>query len=66
MVLALPRFVTVAGAAQWVARLVSWVLLLAIAIGLAWAYLANPQPSPYGSCYAARGRPMPCELVKKR
>lgn len=44
-------------------RAASWLLLAAIAAFFGWAYLSNQQPSPYGSCYASRGRPIPCGPV---
>jgi hypothetical protein len=67
MVLTLPRSfsLAVAGAPQWIGRIVSWLLLAAFVIAVAWSYLSNPQPGPYGQCYASRGHPIPCELVKK-
>ncbi|MEX2153269.1 MAG: hypothetical protein WD825_08010 [Gemmatimonadaceae bacterium] len=57
--------VSLSRAVRWMPTVLTWALLLAVVLVLGWSYLANPQPSPYGMCYAARGRPMPCELVKK-
>ena len=46
-----------------VPRALSWLLLAGIGALFAWALLSNPQPSPYGSCYASRGHPVPCGPV---
>lgn len=51
--------------ARWVARALTWGLMLGMISFIVWSYLASPQPSPYGQCYVGRGRPMPCKLVKQ-
>lgn len=51
-------------AARWTPRVVVWALLGAIAVAFAVVYLADGKPSPYGLCYASRGRTKPCEDAK--
>jgi len=62
----MPRLAHISGAIRWIPTIATWVLLLAVVLLLGWVYVANSQPSPYGMCYESRGRPIPCELVKKR
>ena len=42
--------------------LLVWTLVLAFIAFLAATYLSDGMPSPYGVCYAGRGRPIPCEI----
>jgi len=42
-----------------------WTLLLSIALFFASVYFDDGQPSPYGVCYASRGRPIPCEVQRQ-
>jgi len=56
LTLHLPRLTRVAPVA------LTWALALAIAVLFALTYLADGLPSPYGVCYASRGRPIPCEV----
>ena len=59
------RVPPIAPAARWAPTVLTWSLLITVAILFAWVYVANPQPSPYGLCYASRGRPIPCVDVEK-
>ena len=45
-------------------RLLVWTLLAGVLLFLASAYLDDGMPSPYGICYASRGRPIPCKTEK--
>ncbi|MEK7402516.1 MAG: hypothetical protein AABZ80_09170 [Gemmatimonadota bacterium] len=47
-------------------RAFSWLVLASLGVLFAWAYLSNPQPGPYGTCYAGRGRPVPCGPVSTK
>ena len=60
------RLAFVSRGARLIPAVLTWILLLAVVAFLGWSYLANPKPSPYGLCYASRGRPMPCEMVKRQ
>jgi hypothetical protein len=51
---------------EWAPRVLMWLVLLGILYSVGWSYFSNPKDGPYGVCYEARGRPMPCELLEKR
>jgi len=43
-------------------RLLVWTLLAGLALFFASVYFDDGLPSPYGVCYAGRGRPVPCKI----
>ena len=47
-------------------RALSWALIATIMAFFGWAYLSNAKPGPYGTCYAGRGRPVPCGPVEAK
>lgn len=38
-------------------------LLIAVMAAIAWSYVAQPR-QPDGVCYASRGHPVPCKMLK--
>jgi hypothetical protein len=46
-------------------RVLVWILVAGLAVFFASVYFDDGMPSPYGLCYAGRGRPIPCEVQKK-
>jgi hypothetical protein len=46
-------------------RLLVWTLVVGLALFFASVYLSDGMPSPYGICYASRGRPIPCAAEKQ-
>jgi hypothetical protein len=44
-------------------RVLTWLLLLVIAVLFAYNYFDNPLPGPYGACYTGRAGTVPCKPI---